>query len=133
MISKHLNFLFFTALVLIYLHGLEEIFTGFQHVDSFMKFGGDIFNISAVNFYWASHLLWWLAIPIIFVIFKKKSIILPLLALFGTVFFIEIHHLIKALLAQSYYPGMITAFFYPILGIYFYKEVVRNWRNKSVR
>ena len=126
MISKHLNFLFITGLVLMYLHGLEEVLTGFQYTDSFMKFGGDIFNISAVNFYWTSHLLWWIAIPIIFVIFRKKPIILPLLALFGTVFFIEIHHLVKAFLAQSYYPGMITAFFYPIFGIYFYKELMRK-------
>ena len=128
MISKRLNLLFVVALILIYLHGLEEVLTGFHHVDSFMEFGGRVFNTSPENFYWVSHLLWWLGAPIIFLIFRNKPIILPLLALFGTVFFIEIHHLVKSLLVQSYYPGMITAFLYPIFGVYFYKELIQKWK-----
>ena len=126
MTSKRLNLLFISALVLIYLHGLEEVLTGFQHIDSFMEFGGRIFSISTESFYWFSHLLWWLGAPIIFLISRKKPIILPLLALFGIVFFIETHHLVKSLLIQSYYPGMFTAFLYPIFGIYFYKELMRK-------
>lgn len=126
MISKNLNVLFIVSLSLIYLHGVEEVLTGFQHTDSFMMFGGKVFSISTESFYWFSHLLWWLGAPIMFLIFRNKPIILPLLALFGTVFFIEAHHLIKALLVQSYYPGMITAFLYPIFGVYFYKELMRK-------
>ena len=127
MVSKRLTFLFITALGLIYLHGLEEVLTGFPHVDPFMKFGANFFNTSSEGFYWISHIfLWWLPIPLIFLIFRKTTLILLLLALFGIVFFFEIHHLIKAFVAQSYYPGMITAFFYPILGVFFYKELLKN-------
>ena len=132
MTSKRTNLLFLAALTLIYLHGLEEVLTGFQHIDSFMKFGGRVFNVGSENFYWFSHLIWWLAAPIIFLVFRKKPIILPLLALFGTVFFIEIHHLVKALLMQAYYPGMITASIYPIFGIYFYRELIKKWKHKTL-
>ena len=131
MTSKRLDPLFLAALILIYLHGLEEVLAGFQHIDSFMEFGGRLFNTSTENFYWFSHLLWWLAVPVIFLIFRKKPIILPLLALFGAVFFIETHHLVKSLLVQSYYPGMITAFLYPIFGIYFYKELIGKWKHET--
>ena len=128
MVSKQLTILFIIALALIYLHGVEEVLTGFPHGDSFMKFGASFFHTSPENFYWISHIfLWWLPIPIIFLVFRKKAIILPLLALFGLVFVFELHHLIKAVLAQSYYPGMITAFFYPILGVFFYKELLKIW------
>jgi hypothetical protein len=127
MVSKRLTTLFVLALGLIYLHGVEEVLTGFPRVDSFMKFGASFFNTSSENFYWISHIfLWWLPIPVIFLILRRRTIILPLLALFGLVFVFELHHLVKAALAQSYYPGMITAFFYPILGVFFYKELLRS-------
>ena len=132
MTSKRTNLLFLVALVLVYLHGLEESLTGFQHIDSFMELGGRVFSTSSENFYWFSHFTWWLVVPIIFLVFRKKPIILPLLAVFGSVFFIEIHHLVKALLVQAYYPGMITALIYPIFGVYFYRELIRKWKHKTL-
>jgi len=94
-----------------------------------MELGANVFNTSAERFYWFSHFLWWILVPVIFLVLRSKSVILPLLVLFGVVFVFEIHHLIKAVLAQSYYPGMVTAVFYPIVGIFFYKELVREWKN----
>jgi len=131
MISQRLQTIFFISLGLMYLHGLEEVLTNFQSTDSFMAFGANIFTTTPESFYWFSHLLWWIAVPILFLIFRKKSFIFLLLALFGIMFFTEIHHLVKAILTKAYYPGMITAFFYPIVGVYFYKELVRKWKYET--
>lgn len=126
MITKKLNILFIASLLLIYLHGVEEIITGFQHYDSFMVTGARIFQTSTEIFYWVSHILWWLLLPTLFVLFRNTRVGLYLLVLYGFVFLVELHHPIKALLAQSYYPGMITALFYPIFGFVYWRELFKN-------
>ena len=98
--GRKLGIIFLSALLLTYAHGAEEVLTGFQYTDSFIRFGAQLFNTSPEAFYWVSHLSWWVLLPTIFILFRKKSVILPLLALFGLVFFIEIHHVIKALMIQ---------------------------------
>jgi len=131
MISKRLNTIFFLSLGLMYAHGFEEVLTGFQHTDSFVIFGANLFNTTPESVYWVFHILWWSSVPILFFVFRKKSFVFPLLALFGIVFLVETHHLIKAVLVKSYYPGMITAFFYPIAGFFFYRELIRKWRGSE--
>jgi len=131
MVSKRLSIIFLLSLGLIYAHGFEEILTGFQHTDSFIVFGASLFNVTPASFYWISHIAWWLSVPILFLVFRGNVLIFPLLALFGLVFLTEVHHLVKFVLAKSYYPGMLTAFFYPSTGFFFYRELLKNWKYKS--
>lgn len=128
MISKKLNKIFLLSLVLIGLHGLEEIMTGFQYQDSFMIFGGNLFSTKTEVFYWSSHMMFWLLLIISFLLIQGKKWVLRLMALFGLIFFVEIHHLIKAFLIGSYYPGMITAVFYPILGFFYWRQLLKEWK-----
>lgn len=129
MISDKLKHIFLLSLLLIYSHGLEEIINGFQFSDSFMIYGANIFNTTAEIFYWFSHLIWWISLPILFFLFNKKRLGLLLLTLYGLVFFIELHHPIKGLLAGSYYPGMITAMFYPIFGVFYWRQIIKDWKS----
>lgn len=128
MISKRLKYIIFIALVLIYTHGLEEIFTGFYLNDSTMKFLGDYFNITGESFYWISHAIWWIVLPLLAYVVVVKGKMLWLLVLFGLVFFIELHHFAKAIFARSYYPGMLTAILYPIIGIIYWRELFKNYK-----
>ena len=131
MVSKSLRKLFLISLLLIYAHGVEEIINGFQHLDSFMVYGANLFNTTPEIFYWVSHLIWWIFLPMLFLLFNKSRLGLLLLTLYGFVFIIELHHPIKGFLARNYYPGMITALFYPIYGIFYWKQVARDWKTKT--
>lgn len=133
MISKHLRLLFLLSLLLIAAHGVEETFTGFRHTDSFVVAFGNFFNMTPEAFYWTFHILWWILLPSVYIFLRKSTFMLPLLTIFSIVFIFELHHVIKALMASQYYPGVITASFYPILGIFFYKELIKNWRLKLQR
>lgn len=127
MISENFAKVFLFFLVLIYAHGIEEVLTGFHYNDSFMILGAQYFNISVETFYWISHLVWWISVPLLFIIFRKSKFIFPLMALYGLVFIIESHHLVKALIIKSYYPGMVTALFYPIVGFFYWRQLIKGW------
>ena len=131
MVSDKLRHLFLLSLLLIYAHGVEEIVNGFQDSDSFMIYGANLFNTTPEIFYWVSHLIWWAFLPILFLLFNKKRLGLILMTLYGFVFFIELHHPIKGLLVGSYYPGMITAMLYPIFGIFYWKQIIKDWKLKK--
>lgn len=131
MISNKLKRIFLISLILIYAHGIEEIIGGFQYFDSFIVYGANLFNTTPEIFYWVSHLVWWVSLPILFLLFHKNRLGLLLMALYGLVFFIELHHPIKGLLIGSYYPGMVTALFYPVVGFFYWKQIIRDWKAKN--
>lgn len=128
MISDKLKHIFLLSLILIYVHGVEEIINGFQYSDSFMVYGANLFNTTPEIFYWVSHLVWWISLPTLFLLFNKNRLGLLLMTLYGFVFFIELHHPIKGLLSGRYYPGMITALLYPVFGIFYWKQIIRDWK-----
>ena len=128
MISDKLKHIFLLSLLLIYAHGVEEIITGFQYSDSFIVYGANLSNTTPEIFYWVSHLIWWLSLPILFLLFNKSRLGLLLMTLYGLIFFIELHHPIKGILIGSYYPGMITAMLYPIFGIFYWKQIIIDWK-----
>ena len=128
MASNKLKYTFLLSLLLIYAHGVEEIINGFQYSDSFMVYGANLFNTTPEIFYWVSHLVWWTSLPLLFLLFRENRLGLLLMTLYGLVFFIELHHPIKGLLASRYYPGMITAMLYPIFGIFYWKQIIEDWK-----
>ena len=131
MISNNLKHLFLLSLIPIYLHGMEEIVNGFQQVDVFMVYGASYFQTTPEVFYWISHIIWWVSLPLLYLLLNKSRFALPLMTVFSLVFIIELHHPIKGLLIHQYYPGMITALFYPIFGLFYWQQLIREWRNKK--
>mgnify|MGYP001597440980 CR=1 FL=1 len=130
MITPRLKIIFAASLFVIYLHGVEEVIGGFQHVDSFMAFGASLLNTSVEIFYWTSHIVWWLAVPLLYFIFRNSAYLFLLLSLYGLVFVVELHHVAKAMQIGSYYPGAITAIFYPIIGFFFWRELLHAWKTR---
>lgn len=134
MVSRKLKNIFLITLVSIYIHGIEEILTGFPHVDSFMKIGSDYFNITPEQFYWMFHLSFWVLLPVLYIVFhRREKIALFLFSLFGFFFVVELHHIAKAFYSMSYYPGLITALVYPFIGVVYWKELTKNWRGNYER
>ena len=128
MISDKLKKLYLLAMLLIAAHGVEEYLSGFSYKDSFVFYFASLFESKEQVFYWSFHIMWWLFIPIAYLLILGGRWVLYLLSLFSVVFAFELHHVIKGILSGGYYPGMITGFFYPILGIFFWRELVKNWR-----
>ncbi len=131
MISHQLKRIFLSSLVLIYAHGLEEIIGGFQHFDSFMIFGAKYLGTTPETFYWISHLIWWISLPVLFFLFNKSRLGLALMSLYGLVFIVELHHPIKGFLVGRYYPGMITALLYPVFGFFYWRQIINDWKMKT--
>ena len=131
MISEKLKKITFLSLLLIYAHGLEEIIMGFWKFDSvLMTFNNNLQTIPQAVYY-ASHIPWWLVLIPMFLLILGGKWTLRVMILFGIVFIIELHHLFGALISQTYYPGMITAFFYPIVGFFYWKELIRNLKHSA--
>jgi len=120
---------FLFSIPLFIAHGLEEYFTGFYDVDSIFYLAFKLFENMSI--FQATFLLFqimlWVLLIISYLILMRKWI-LGLLTLLGLVFVFELHHLIKALLFLGYYPGLITAFLFPIAGFFYWKELMKMWR-----
>jgi len=63
----------------------------------------------------------------------NRKYLLELLTFLGLVFIFELHHLIKAVISLSYYPGMITGLLFPIIGFFYWKELIKNWKHKRIK
>ncbi len=131
MISTKLKKLLGISLLLIYAHGLEEIITGFYPSDRYMIFFSSLFASIPQATYWISHLLFWVFLLISYLLVIGGRWKYFVLALFGTIFFIELHHPIDAFLTGGYYPGMITALIYPFIGFFYWKQLITDWKSNN--
>ena len=130
MVSEKLKKLTFLSLLLIYAHGIEEIIMGFWKVNSMLMVWNDRLVSIPHAVYWASHIPFWFFLIPMFLLVLGGKWNLRVLALFGLIFVVEIHHIVSALfVTQTYYPGLITAIFYPIIGFFYWKELIHNFRH----
>ena len=133
MLSKRIHHLFLISIVLFIAHGLEEYFTGFYEVDNIFKYIFQFFetmSIPQATFLLFQIMLWILLIISYLLIFKKDWILF-LLTIPALVFIFEISHLVKAVIAGGYYPGSIVAIFFPILGFFYWKELIKLYKTKK--
>lgn len=133
MISSKLKKIFLLGLILIYAHGIEEIMFGFWEVDSIMMTWNDFLISIPQAVYYASHIAWWLLLIPIALLTMGGRWALWGLALFGIVWFIELHHISGAVfITHTYYPGMITAILYPAVGVFYYRELIQNFKKNLI-
>lgn len=126
-ISSKLKQLFLLAIVLSIAHGIEELATGFYNTDrSFLLTVGKVGGNLAVAFviYWL--ILWglfWLA----YMLVVRGKWIRILSGIVGVVMLLELQHLYEVVATGKYYPGAYTAILFPIIGFFFWKELIKNW------
>ena len=130
--SKKLRYIIFISIFIFILHSVEEYLTGFYNVDSFFNFvfgDSNIFPSLKINFI-VFQVIWWLFLLIILSLSFKNKLSSLFLFLFGLVYIFELHHIIKALVFNIYYPGLITSILFPVLGFFYWRELIINLKIK---
>ncbi len=133
MISKKIQNLFLISIFLFIAHGLEEYFTGFYNVDSLFYFAFRHFeNMSVFQAaFLVFQIMLWVLLVISYLLIFKKNWLSALLTIPAIVSTVEIHHLIKAVIHQGYYPGSVTAFVLFIFGFFYWKELIKLYKAKK--
>ena len=128
MISQKLKTLFFISIPIFITHGLEEYFAGFYNIDSHVKFMFGYFNTLPTSqaVFLLFQIMLWFALIISALLISSEKWQLWLMIIPGLVYIYELHHFWKALVWGSYYPGVITAIAFPIIGFLFWKELLKN-------
>ncbi len=130
MISDKLKRIFLISIPIFVAHGLEEYLTGLYKTDSHVKFMFRYFaslTPMQATFLMFQIMLWFLLIIGYLLILNDKWR-LRLMVIPGIIFIYELHHIYKALGVGGYYPGLITALLFPIIGVYFWKELLRAFK-----
>lgn len=133
MISKKLKVLLMISIGIVYLHFFEEVISGFYKNDWVMMSIGSLFqNVNQAQYY-SSHVVWILMIGPAALLALGGKWTLRVLTLYGFSFIVELHHLIDAIRTLNYYPGVITNIVFEIVGFFYWKELLRNWRKNYGR
>ncbi len=126
--TKRLHNLFVLAIPLFIVHGLEEYFTGFYKIDaSFLYTIGRLSNNTAKTFLFFQVMVW-LVLAATAALRLPKRWTLALLTFWGIVMIFELHHVYEALILGGYYPGLVTALLFAIIGYFYWKELIKNYK-----
>ena len=131
MVSYRLRLFFLLAALVFIAHGTEEYLTDFHHIDPIFRFVfaplliGDSFRASFVTF----QIMIWILLLLSFLLLLGRKYVLGLLCIPGVVMILELHHLLEALIARSYYPGALTALLFPFLAFFYWKELLREFKS----
>lgn len=129
MITKKLKLYFLLTALLLVTHMLEEWFSGFPTIFPFMIWLGQQFQTKSDAAFFIFMLMSWLALLVSLVFLsEKKKLILWMLSTFSIVYIFELHHPVLAVLSGHYYPGAITGLLFPFVGLFFWKELRKNFR-----
>ncbi len=130
MMSNKLKLIFGISIPIFIAHGVEEIFTGFYVVDAwdaylFQPFAQlSMHGVMFVTF----QLMFWLLLLVSLVLLLDEKWRFRMLAIIGVVYVFELHHIVKAVFAGGYYPGLITSLAFPIIAYFFWMEWLKNYR-----
>ena len=120
--------IFLLSIVLFIVHGIEELATGFYNVDwSFLlvfgKLGGNL-SVIFIIYQLILYILLWLAYTLV----ARGKWVRVLSSIVGSVMLLELQHLYEVVVTGKYYPGAYTAVLFPIVGFFFWKELVNNYK-----
>ena len=126
-ISPKLKTIFSLSIPLFIVHGLEEYFQDFFMIDSHVDFVfGYLYTLPIQQ---ATFLLFqfalWLILIFTAILIANDTWRLRLMIIPGLIYIYEFHHFRKALIAWDYYPGVITAILFPLIGFLYRKELLK--------
>lgn len=124
--SNKLKVLFQISLGLFIAHGIEEYVTGFYNLDKWDEWIFGLLPFTSIHqaMFATFQVMFWLLLIVSFLLLMGKKWQFRLLALLGVVYIFELHHIVKAVAALSYYPGFITALGFPVLAYFYWKELL---------
>lgn len=128
--TKKLQNLFLLGVLLFIAHGLEEILTGFYNDSQVAFIFGGLAKLPDMEalFLLFQIMLWFtLIISYLFLLGPKWQ--LRLMFIPGLFMVYEFYHLYQAMAVGAYYPGLVTALGFPLLGFFFWRELINNRKN----
>jgi len=133
MITNRLKSIFALSILLFVIHGLEEIFTGFYNIDSHVAFMfGKLATLPTMQaLFILFQIMLWLVLIVSYLLLLGPKWQLRLMFIPGIIFFYELHHLYKVIDVGGYYPGIITAIALYIVGFFFLKELLNNFKKNE--
>jgi len=128
MISPKLKNILSLAILLFIVHGLEEYFTGFYHIDPSIQavFGKLGFSLASTFLFF--QIVLWLLLILGFLLVKKNIWPKTILVVVGLIMFYELYHIYKAIMVGGYYPGLYTALIFPVVEYFYWREFIRNYK-----
>ena len=128
MISTKLKIIFGLSIPLFILHGIEEYRTGFYSNNEMYQFVFRPFlemNWHQVMFA-TFQVMFWLLLVVSFLLVASEQWRFRMMMVWGAVYILELHHIWKAVVSWSYYPGLITAIPLVIVGFFFWQELFKG-------
>ena len=127
MISQKLKNIFLLSIPLFIAHGIEEYLTGLYKVDSHVKsmFGYFEHLAPLQATFLIFQIMLWLLLIVSYLLIRSEKWQLWLMIIPGVIFIYELHHFYKAFDVGGYYPGLITALLFPVIGGFYWKEWVK--------
>lgn len=130
MVSEKLIKIYLISLFLIIGHMLEEWLTGFHNIFPFVLSLANYFKTPQAAVFGTFMLMSWLLLFVVLGMISGRKWTLIILSLFSVIYVFELHHPIRAIILGKYYPGAVTGIAFPILGVFFWRELIANWRRK---
>lgn len=128
MISNKLKTIFALSIPLFIAHGIEEFATHFYDTDAWDQaiFGNLFGNLSTHGATFVTfQVMLWLLLIVSYLLISSEQWRFRLMFILGIIFIYELHHLYKAVMLGGYYPGLVTALLFPVIGYFYWRELLR--------
>lgn len=128
MVSSRLKNIFTASIPIFVAHEAEEFATGFWKVDPLTAYIANLFpdrNMAVFTIFNVEFLIIMIAIAMAL---RSAKWQLRMFTVFGFLYLFELSHITRLLSEFEYYPGMVTAFISLIVGLFFWRELIRNWK-----
>ena len=128
MISNKLKTIFALSIPLFIAHGIEEFATHFYDADAWDQaiFGNLFGNLSTHGATFVTfQVMLWLLLIVSYLLISSEQWRFRLMFILGIIFIYELHHLYKAVMLGGYYPGLVTALLFPVIGYFYWRELLR--------
>lgn len=133
MISNKLQHIFLLSIPVFISHGIEEYVTRFYDTDNFSRF---VFSYSETMSplqasFFTFQIMVWLLLILGAILITRQKWQLYVMLIPGLVYIFELHHLLKALISLSYYPGVITGALFPFIGFFYWRQLIKDWHKQT--
>ena len=126
--TKRLQWLYLLSIPLFIAHGLEEYFTGIYVVDSQVQFALAFLKPlgSLQTRFLIYQIVLWALLVTAYLLVRKGILQTLLSVLLGLILIYELQHFYGAFITGGYYPGLVTAFLFPVIGFFLWKELFKQ-------
>ncbi|MBI3290344.1 HXXEE domain-containing protein [Candidatus Microgenomates bacterium] len=127
MVSGKLKDIFLFVIILFILHSLEEYFTGFYNFDPLLfKPLGQILPITSQAAFVLFQIVWISLLILSYRLKVRRQLLLIVSIFWGIALVLELEHLYRAFSFGGYTPGLVTSLLFPVVGVFYWKELLKN-------